>query len=235
MNIINSKINKKIILLWNKYFGDDSSVYSPLFYDDLKTRSMLFVGVNPSFSASEIKKIIKGTEYEHIHPETFFTWKNVSSNLNRINDCVLIDRIGSEKYKRYFKRMDDISKTLGIPWHHIDTFLYRQTDQQDFLKLIHNKSKLNQFAHDQLEIFKEVLETSDPRVIVVSNAFASKTIKKYFGESIVYNHEHGYHILHIGSKAIPIFFSTMIKTLDTGSFERLVWHIKQSLTRDSKS
>jgi hypothetical protein len=235
MNIINSKINEKIISLWNKYFGDRDDVYTPLFYDDLKNDSILFVGVNPSFSANEIKKIIKGTEYEHIQPETFFTWKNVSSNLEHVNDCIKIDAMGLQKYKRYFKRMDDISKTLNIPWHHIDTFVYKQTDQGDFLKLIHDKSKLNQFAHDQLEIFKEVLETSDPKVVVVSNAFASKTIKKYFEESIVYNHEHGYHILHIGSKAIPIFFSTMIKTLDTGSFERLVWHIKQSLTRDSKS
>lgn len=230
--MINSKINSKIVALWNRYFEGREDVYAPLFYDNLKTDSLLFVGVNPSFSVSGYKSVMKDTEYESLNPGVFFTWKNISSNSKYIDDCIAVERYAKEKYKQYFKRMGDISKAVGLPWYDIDTFLYKETSQKDFVKRIYDKSKLNSFARDQLEIFNEVLESSKPKVIVVANAFASGIIQDEFKDQLSFDEERGYHLLELSEVKTPIFFSSMLtgqRALDIGSYERLVWHIKQAV------
>lgn len=89
--MINQKVNSKIVVLWNKYFEGREDVYAPLFYDNLKTGSLLFAGVNPSFSVSGYKSVMKDTEYADLNPEKFFTWRNISSNLKHVDDCVAVD------------------------------------------------------------------------------------------------------------------------------------------------
>lgn len=230
--MINQKINSKIVTLWDKYFEGMEDVYAPLFYDNLKTGSLLFIGVNPSFSVSGYKSVMKDTEYADLDPEKFFTWRNISSTLKYVDDCVTVERYAKEKYKQYFKRMNDIANAVGLPWHDIDTFLYKETSQKDFIKRIYDKSKLNSFAKDQLEIFKEVLEDSKPKVIVVANAFASGIIQEEFKDQLSFDEERGYHLLKLSEVKTPIFFSSMLtgqRALDVGSYERLLWHIKQAV------
>jgi hypothetical protein len=69
----NEKINSKIITLWNKYFQDDPDVYAPLFYDEFKKGGLLFIGLNPSFSARGFKTIFKNTEYKDVRYPFFKT------------------------------------------------------------------------------------------------------------------------------------------------------------------
>lgn len=227
-----SKINNKIVDLWNKYFKGREDVYAPLFYNELTTGALLFVGVNPSFSPRGFNSVLKDTEYKDINPETFFTWKNISSNPKYIEDCLVIDRYAFDKHS-YFKRMEDISKRLDIPWYHIDTFLYRETSQKDFISKIYTKSKLNDFGRDQLEIFKELLHDTKPKAVVIANAFASGVIQQEFKDKLSYSKEKGYHHLILNDVSIPIFFTSMLtgqRALDTGSYERLVWHIRKAVT-----
>jgi len=56
-------IHNKVIELWQ---NQDISKRVPLFYSDLKKNALLFIGLNPSFSETGYKRILKDTEFGHI-------------------------------------------------------------------------------------------------------------------------------------------------------------------------
>ena len=228
----NKRINNKIIKLWNKYFEDDKKVYGPLFYDNFKKDTILFVGVNPSFSSKGFKSILKDTEYEKINPEKFFKWSNLSKNPKLINDCINVENYAYKNYISYFARPAEIADSVSLDWQHIDLFLYKETNQSSFMSRILEKGELNQFGLDQLAIFKDVLKATSPRAIVVTNAFGSETFRKYLANDLVWDKKRGHHWFSGGGKKVPIFFSSMLsgqRALDRWSYERLKWHIGESL------
>ena len=230
--MINAEINRKIIAVWKKYFNTSNEVYGPLFYDELTKGGLVFVGVNPSFTLKGFKHVLRDTEFESIDPESFFLWSNIGASVKHVDTCVLIDRNWTHKYHSYFKKMHEMADAIKLPLQHIDVFLYKQTSQNDFLSRIIHKGKLNEFGEAQLAIFDEVLKTIEPKVIVVANAFASSIVRTHFKDVLKFDEEHGFHILSLGSRKIPIFFSSMItgqRALDTGSYERLKWHVTQAV------
>jgi len=228
----NPKINHKIIELWSKYFKDNPSVYAPIFYDDFKRNSILFIGMNPSFSLKGFKLILKNTEHSNINPISFFKWKNIFLNQNLIDDCIKIENYSKNNYF-YFDRFVEISKKIGIDWQHIDLFLYKETSQKDFKEHIMDGKKLNQFAIDQINLFKEILFEIKPQCIIISNAFASEIFREYFDNNLLWDKNKGFHWFVMENKKVPIFFSYMLsgqRALDRWSYERLVWHIGRAVT-----
>ncbi|HEY4498572.1 MAG TPA: hypothetical protein VJH94_00745 [Candidatus Paceibacterota bacterium] len=232
--MVNEKINKRIVALWKKHFGTSDKVYAPIFYDDFEPGGLLFIGVNPSFNPKGSRRAVRGTEFENLDPESFYRWSNIVSDPKYIDMCIAIGRHVHEKYGTYFKRMHDIAKTVGMPFQHIDIFLYKQTSQKDFLSLVYEKKgELNEFGRDQLEIFHEILASMRPVAIVVANAFASRIIRKHLKHDLMFDDTKGFHGLRLGGKLVPIFFSSMLsgqRALDTGSYERLVWHVRQAVS-----
>jgi len=228
----NKRINNKIIKLWNKYFEGDKQVYGPLFYDSFKKDTLLLVGVNPSSSAKGFKTIVKDTEYSKLNPEEFFKWDKLSKNFNLIDDCINIENYAYKKYTSYFAKPAKIAESVGLDWQHVDLFLYKETNQSNFMKRILEKGELNQFGLDQLSIFRDVLTTIVPRAIVITNAFGSEIVRKHFADDLVWDEERGHHWFSGGDKKVPIFFSSMLsgqRALDRWSHERLKWHIDQAL------
>jgi len=232
VNIKNEKINSKIVVLWNKYFKDNGDVYAPMFYDDFKQGGLLFVGMNPSFSDRGFRTILRGTEYENIVPTSFLKWKNISSNLKLIDDCINIENYSYKNYKSYFARPVELAKEVGLDWQHIDIFLYKETSQTDFKKLITNGDTFNEFANEQISLFEEVLITINPKCIIVSNAFGSELLREHIKNDLVWDESRGFHWFTRGNKKIPIFFSSMLsgqRALDRWSYERLKWHIGEAV------
>jgi len=226
----NEEINSKIIALWNKYFKNDPDVYAPLFYDEFRKGGLLFVGMNPSFSARGFKSILKDTEYRDLNPETFFKWNNISTNSNLIDDCINIENYAYANYSLYFGRPIEIAKSVNLDWQHIDLFLYKETAQNNFVARIMDGTKLNQFALDQIVIFEEILTTIKPKCIVVINAFGSELFRTYAKDHLEWDEEHGFHWYTKNGVRTPIFFSSMLsgqRSLDRWSYERLKWHIGQ--------
>jgi hypothetical protein len=225
-------INEEIITLWNQYFSEDEEVYAPLLYGNFKTESLLFVGINPSFSTHAHKSIFKDTTFANLDTSDYFKWKNVAKSPELINTCIEGERISFERHS-YFKIMRLIAEKLSVPCEHVDIFLYKLTSQEEFKKLIYSDGKLNQFATDQLEIFDEVLTAVNPRVIVIANAHGAEIINDYFSGRIEFDDSHGYHhITLVDQKKVPIFFSSMVsgqRSLDIWSRQRLQWHIGQAL------
>lgn len=228
----NKQINTKIIKLWNKYFQNNPEAYAPLFYDTFATNSILFVGMNPSFSAKGFTSIYKGSQYETVKQTEFFKWSNVSSHPDIIDQCIAMDKHAYTNYSLYFGKPIEIANKVNLPWDHIDLFLYRETSQTSFMNRIMENGKLNQFALDQLAIFKDALAAVNPKCIVVSNAFGSEIVREYLKADIQWDEKRGFHWFTQGDVKVPIFFTSMLsgqRSLDRWSYERLVWHIKQAI------
>lgn len=218
--------------MWDKYYAHDPKAYAPLLYDTFAKDSLLFVGMNPSFSASGFRSIFRNTKYESIDPTKFFLWSNISKSPDLVEQCIAMDKHAYTNYSLYFGRPIEIAEAVGLPWDHIDFFLYRETSQSNFMKRIHEGPNLNQFAHDQLAIFYDVLKAVRPRCIVVSNAFGSELIRKEYADFLKWDEKRGFHRIQLNGEKVPIFFSSMLsgqRSLDRWSYERLVWHVRQAV------
>lgn len=229
----NSEINQKIITLWNKHFAGNTDVYAPLFYDELHKDRLLFVGMNPSFSARGFRTILKDTEYADFDMVSFFKWQNISSNPSLIDDCIKMENYAYQNYSQYFGRPIEIAKKVGLEWQHIDLFLYKETSQSSFMNRVRSKGKLNEFGMDQIKLFEEILVQTEPRCVVVTNATASEILREYIKDDLSWDAGRGFHWFTRGGKKIPMFFTSMLsgqRALDRWSYERLVWHIGQAVS-----
>lgn len=149
-----------------------------------------------------------------------------------------MDKHAYTNYSLYFGKPIEIAKTLNLPWDHIDLFLYRETSQTSFTNRIMENGELNQFALDQLSIFKDALIAVKPKCIVVSNAFGSEIVRKYLMEDITWDEKKGFHWFKSGDLKVPMFFTSMLsgqRSLDRWSYERLVWQIKQAVKVSNSS
>lgn len=134
----------------------------------------------------------------------------------------------------YFKEFSNVSHKIGAPWSHLDIVFIRETNQ----KIIQNLNKDEtpifwNFLQKQYTISKEIITYSKPIAIVICNAFASEWIRKDESIRKEFDNELGTYRI-IGSKldGIPLFFSGMLtgqRSLDKGSRERLIWHIKRAI------
>jgi len=100
------------------------------------------------------------------------------------------------------------------------------------MKRVHDNGKLNQFALDQLAVFKEALHSVNPKCIVVSNAFGSQFVRGYLKEDLVWDKKKGFHWYTGMEKKVPAFFTSVLsgqRALDRWSYERLVWHVQQTV------
>ncbi len=188
--------------------------------------------MNPSFSTTAFRTIFKNSDYKDINPKEFFKWINISRHTDLVDQCIVMDKHAYTNYSLYFGRPIQIAKEVNLPWDHIDLFLYRETSQTDFMKRIYDENNLNQFALDQLNIFKETLHEVNPKCIVISNAHGSQIVREYLSKNLVWDEKRGFHWYTGNDSKVPIFFTSMLsgqRSLDRWSYERLVWHIGQAV------
>lgn len=181
--------------------------------DELIKKSLLFIGINPSYSEDKNST------------ETFDPfYKPPQQGL----------------VHRYFKKFQDISEKVNVKWAHIDLLFLRETDQKNVEKIINEHPD---FVYKQLMISKEIIENVQPKIIVVNNSLArrllgfdkseinGKWINEWINLDFEFDNDLGTHRI-INNEELrnpPIFFTSMLtgqRALDNGSYERLVWHIK---------
>lgn len=117
-----------------------------------------------------------------------------------------------------------------MQWSHLDLLFIRQTDQK-IVKSIFSETIGKEFLEKQLVISKSIIEKSKPKIIIVSNAYARDLFIKHCKIETIFDEELGTHRIINNShlKDTPVFFTSMLtgqRTLDDGSYERLIWHIK---------
>jgi len=231
---IHELVNGWNINLMNEFVKNIDNNFFPLVYSqfyedaDVKKDYILFIGINPSD---------KG-----IPPNFKITNPDVS-----IEDVIKYENDALMNYS-YFAPLRDISKEIGLPFKHIDLFFIRERKQLELKKLIglrfinnREEVEINDIGNSQLEIFYELLKKLKPKVIVIVNATASHifhaTHKTYYEDSNVnWQDDRGYHIYKDEKRklSIPLFSSGMLsggRALDIYSRQRLIWHIKKSITK----
>ena len=222
-----TSINDEIMEIWKRAKPENKNGLMPLFYPDfreLRKGSILFIGINPSFSERGFKSFLSDSKYGLLDFKTFYAYPN--SGVFDVNKSVAIDKLAVEKHP-YFRKFHEISEKIGLEWEHVDLFFIRETNQKKLKKYIFEKGeKLNSFGLDQLAVAKKIIEKIEPRIIVVANALASRLFKVYFDAhfSVV----HGCHFAKILGKEVPVFLTSMLtgqRALDNFTFYRLRWHI----------
>lgn len=233
---MHESVNQAIESLWQRHYPQcDAPKLWPLAINKIQAGSILFVGLNPSFS----EKGWKTTAGEEFDPNKFYAWGG--NEYDREKDLEL--EANAKKTYSYYAKFRDIADKFGKPWEHIDLFFVRETSQNKFNTMLSFGSQqgeiLNDFAKEQLKQSIRLIEASQPLVIVVANAYASDLYRKMFESQLSGSRfeELGYHYTCLNNRQVPTFFTSMLtqqRALDKGSLERLKWQIGQALKRESQ-
>lgn len=136
----------------------------------------------------------------------------------------------------YFNRIKDVTNEVNMrmktsfPFAHHDIFFVRDTSQARVLDM---KAEMRDFFKTQMDISKELIEASHPKLIVIVNAGASKIFQKEMcvwrpSSPDQWNDDLGVDFISVGDARIPVLFSGMLsgqRALDDGSYYSLIWHI----------
>lgn len=136
----------------------------------------------------------------------------------------------------YFNRIKDVTNEVNMrmktsfPFAHHDIFFVRGTSQEKVMDL---KIEMMDFFKTQMEISKEVIKASHPKLIVVVNAGASEIFKNEMcewrpGSPEQWNDELGVDFVSLDGCRMPVLFTGMLsgqRALDEGSYYSLIWHI----------
>lgn len=233
-----NKINSKIITCWNNHIEDLVSLYgskdrilSPILFseDYISKCDILFVGLNPSFSLRFITQVkdFDGNNYS----EYDFLFINVNRNEKRLIEFEKsVNPFASSKasycYRKYFDKFKSIADCCGCAnAKTMDLFFYRSTIQSEYEKI-----KDSDFVKAQLNISLEMMESFNPKIIVVANAKASEIIREKSNSQLIFDDKIGTYT----KNGVPILFSSALsgqRALDNGSYERLKWQVKMILNK----
>jgi hypothetical protein len=223
---VTQEVNLAIVELWRQTFPEGTDVLLPLIYPKIKKSVILFIGLNPSFNARRLLASLKGTPFAELNVEGFYSYKNINNyNLEWAKKIVELSRINYP----YFKKFNEIAQYVRKDWEHVDLYFYPETSQKIITHKIQNNT-LNDFWIKQIELSKKLITEAEPIIIVVVNACASKIFKREF--DMEFNKQNGYHEIKLNNKTLPVFLGGMLtgqRALDNYSFERLKWHIGQTI------
>ena len=138
----------------------------------------------------------------------------------------------------YFTKPKKLNKEIGISrLSHVDMFSIRSRHQYVVQDIV-NDPDSQEFVEEQLRLFRMMVDGASPRAIVVVNALAGHLIRsgRALG-ALDYDEELGVAMYKIGDKRVLVFYSGMLSgahTIDNGSFDRLIWHIKYVLNMQSE-
>jgi len=180
--------------------------------EEVEKNALLFIGLNPSRGPEET------TPFE--------------------NPFYSLQQQGNSN-KKFFKIFEDIGRDSNLNWTHLDLLVVRERKQEIILNLLKDDSGRD-FLFRQLMISKQIIESSNPRIIVVANTLARLLMGKmqkdrknvWIGYNFEFDEDFGTDriVSDCPIKGTPVFFTSMLgeqRALDLGSRKRLIWHIKR--------
>ena len=205
------KVKKEIDKLWAANAHIEYANRGYRLQVSLKPNSLLFVGINPSYSE-----------------------KDTSTD-----SCYSFDE-ESGKIHKYFNKFQDISRKVNIQWAHIDLLFLRETDQKNVGKIIddhpdfvYKQLMISKEIIENLQPKIIVTNNTLARRLLGFDKFEKngKSENEWINFEFKFDDSIGTHRITYNEKLenTPIFFTSMLtgqRALDNGSYERLVWHIK---------
>ena len=210
--------------IWEAY-PQHRNTRMPSIINNIEPDSIVYCGINPSFSTRGFNTMFKETRFHNIDPTTFYDYDNRASY--SLDDSLEIDELAIERHP-YFTKMKDIGTQTGYCIQPTDLFHIRETDQKKVKKMIFKPKteELNDFGKKQFELTLETILSSNPKCILVANALASNIVLSEL--NLKFNNKIGTYTF----KNIPVFLSSMLtgqRALDNHTYKRLVWQIKNTI------
>jgi hypothetical protein len=238
--------NSRIFSIWEEHYEtvvklskqlEHTEILAPVAYSEIPQQSVLFVGMNPSFSPSYFEK-----EFDMIQDAwKFFSFETRNQNTQK---WIEIEKIVKKNHS-YFNKFPTIVDYLNarnsrnLSWGHIDLLSMKHTRQKDFLKNIGlqtiddvtkiNDKKIRKFVTDQLNAVQEFILEIEPTIIIVANAKASRLFKNYFDHK--WMDGFGCYLTEIGTRRVQTHLTGMLtgqRALNTESFKSLKWQINNA-------
>lgn len=228
------EINLALKDLWTKRFNGNSMVYAPMQYTVPQQRSLVFVGMNPSFSEKGWREILWRSQKPKLDPRSFFQWPTPRDF--DIGLAYELEALALKHY-RFFAHHRALSKALKLSWAHLDLFAYRETDQLKVRKevlTVDQNIKMTPFGEAQFALFEDLLKLAHPLAVIVVNALASRIYRHM--RSPRFDTSAGYYRDSFDeAQPFPVFFSGMLtgaRALDRFSRDRLFWQIASALGKE---
>lgn len=162
------QIDKELEKIWFNRYDDNKEIVAPLFPEELYTNSITYLSLNPSLLPKNKESAKRGNNPNLKYP--------------------LVDwRIEEGKGYPFFQKFYDLGKEEKEfePWTIMD-LLYERVTNQNILKDKYKKRTiLNEdktFLLNQIRLTFKILKFINPKVVVVSNAFAHTLIHQNLSE-----------------------------------------------------
>ncbi|WP_272960752.1 hypothetical protein [Barnesiella viscericola] len=197
------RIEQRLNFIWNKYrhrVDDRILERRPIFSAEGEQESILFVGINPSYTPDD--------------DNTMITSKKGTALLYNS----LYKRPGAPLY---FKELEKIADRVGYPYTHINLLYARENNREALL------NTNSDFIREQLELTYDTIRRLSPVAIVFFSEYCYQLI---FGKNRwidPHSETHGHYILR--GTSIPVFFSEDIMDMNYQSRERLIRAIRQAI------
>lgn len=250
------KINQDLVDLWASY-NHLNHALAPMQYPNGEEGAILFVGINPSFSAKGWNTVLNKAGKPTINGIMFNNAKDVekylqwpSSNLPPSYPATpCLESLAHQHYSQFYSWHEKLSTHLRTHWFHADLFAFRETKQKGKKYLSCDTSGCkgcgkcqNCFNHAQFQIFLKIVDAIKPCTIIVCNALASRIyFDRCINRHITPNQSTGYFEHQISTETkqkIPLFFSGMLtggRATDIDSRNRLFWNVTQALKNNGQS
>jgi len=238
--------NSRIFSIWEEHYEtveklskqlEHTEILAPVVYSKILKQSVLFIGMNPSFTPSYFEK-----EFDVIQDAwKFFSFETRKQNTQK---WIEIEKKVKENHS-YFNKFPTIVDYLNarnsrnLSWGHIDLLSMKHTRQNEFLKNIGLQTiddvtkikdeEIRKFVTDPLNAAQEFILEIEPTIIIVANAKASRLFKKYFNPKWI--NENGCYLTEIGTRRIQTHLTGMLtgqRALDNESFKSLIWQINNA-------
>ena len=231
-------VNDSLIALWG--FQSPPPDLWPLLYEDVTSNGLVSVGLNPSFSDdkskgwSHIKDVERLQDVWH-SPRAHFKWNPQDRSSFCKEKTNLVERYARERHPFFApirKLHQTVTRNRSMEWQHIDMFFLRETDHHRLQGTVFDRYpkeeqplKLTTFGAAQFCCFEQLLEASEPLVIVIFNALASRLYKQTRHATLRSDTARGCMVDRIAGGEVPVLFSGFPTYMDHFSRERLEWHI----------
>lgn len=171
----------------------------PIQYPDMpRDRGLLFIGLNPSFSNKYISSALKKIP-GNVLTVNDFEYKGLDFD-NR--PFIEFESYARGNYKSYFSPIETLSNYITGDmnnFNHIDLYAVRETKQQNIKDMI---ATHDDFFDRQMQIVIEIIRYLNPRMIVITNAFA----RERFDEIMTnYDEDHQKLFRTLGSLGTPVY------------------------------
>lgn len=153
------KIDLKLESIWSEYHFNNSTCYAPTFQEEILKNSITFLSLNPSLRPEAKEKSSKG-----FYPRDMYPY---------------IDSSKAKADYNFFQKFYNLGRDLEQPWTFLD-LLYERESSQKLLEVRYNPKAISKddkkFLQNQIELTFNILKQINPKVVVVSNAWADKLI-----------------------------------------------------------